>query len=254
MGLVQAGQLTGLHSSLEEGRVGGPKAVGGRRTCRTEATAQTAHTSRSLQRSRLWGSSSVVEALRTEAAGRPMVAAPHRAAAVAEGVLRVAAAAARAARNLSRPLPQICSTAPVTTGGPPQRGLRITAVNAAVGQGGTGGGLVWTWAASSALLIFGAPGGPPPPSSAMKLAYSSSIVTRPLAAPLPRVGLKSAPLAAVLPHVAGSTPLSSSLSVPLICHACGRTPQAGTGGGVACAPIPRSLAPAQARASASPSV
>ena len=85
--------------------------------------------------------------------------------------------------------------------------------------------MVWTWAASSALSIFGGAGGPPPPSSAMKLAYSSSIVTRPLAAPLPRLGLKSAPLAAVLPQVAGSTPLSSSLSVPLICHACGRTPQ-----------------------------
>lgn len=65
-----------------------------------------------------------------------MAAAPHRAAVVAEGVLRVAAAAVRAARNLSRPLLQICSTAPVTTGGPPQRGLRTTAVNAAVGQGG----------------------------------------------------------------------------------------------------------------------
>ena len=123
--------------------MGGPKAVGGRRTCRTEATAQTAHTSRSLQRSRLWGSSRVVEALRTEAAGRPMVAAPHRAAAVAEGVLRVAAAAARAARNLSRPLPQICSTAPVTTGGPPQRGVRITAVNAAKSRAG-GYGAAWS--------------------------------------------------------------------------------------------------------------
>ena len=80
--------------------------------------------------------SRVVDALRTEAAGRPMVAAPRRAAAVAAGVLPVAAAAARA-RNLSRPLPRICSTAPVTTRGP-QRGLRRRAVNAAVGQGGTG--------------------------------------------------------------------------------------------------------------------
>ena len=98
--------------------------------------------------------------------------------------------------------------------------------------------MVWTWAASSALSIFGGPGGPPPPSSAMKLAYSSSIVTRPLAAaPLARLGLKSAPLAAVLPQVAGSTPLSSSLSVPLICQACGRTPQ-GAVEAVACVPTP----------------
>ena len=91
--------------------------------------------------------------------------------------------------------------------------------------------MVSTWAASSALSIFGGP--PPPPSSAMKLAYSSSIVTGPLAAPPPRAGLKSAPLAAVLPQVEGSTPLSSSLSVPLICHAWARTPQA-VARGMAC--------------------
>ena len=85
--------------------MGGPKAAGGRRTCRTEATAQTAHTSRSLQGSRLLGSS-VVDALRTEAAGRPMVAAPRREAGAAAGGLRVGAAAA------PRNYPALCLVAP----------------------------------------------------------------------------------------------------------------------------------------------
>ena len=44
-----------------------------------------------------------------------MAAAPRRVAAAAVGVLRVAAAAVRAARSLSRPLLQVCSRAPVTT-------------------------------------------------------------------------------------------------------------------------------------------
>mmetsp|Transcript_29324 Transcript_29324/g.80392 ORF Transcript_29324/g.80392 Transcript_29324/m.80392 type:complete len:241 (+) Transcript_29324:1-723(+) len=74
-------------------------------------------------------------------------------------------------------------------------------------------------ARAAASTLGGAGGGSPPPSSAMKLAYSSSIAgARP---PPPgggggRPGLNSAPLAAVFPQLAGLTPVSSSLSVPLM--------------------------------------
>jgi hypothetical protein len=231
-----------------------PRRWGAAEPAARRPTAQTAQTRHSLQRSRLLGSGAVEEALRTEAAGRPMAAAPHRAAAVAEGVLRVAAAAARAARNLSRPLPQICSTAPVTAGGPPQRGLRTTAVNAAVGQGGMGGRGLDLGCQLSTVNLRGTRR--PTPA---KLGHEARIlvVHRHKAAggrPAGAAGVEERTLGGSVAPSGGVNTLvvllECAVDLPsLRPHASG----SGGGGGM-CSHPPRSLAPSQARASASPSV